>query len=49
MACFADIKVSQATDARCDGSFYIHLTTNLPVNFSIKSFLIGSDLTALWS
>ena len=51
MARFADIRVSQgsvATYARCGGSFNIHLTTNLPRKFPLN-FLIGSDLTELWS
>jgi len=33
MACFAYVNVSQgsvATKARCDGTFVIHLTANLP-------------------
>jgi len=48
MACFADIHVSQgsaATYARCGGSFNIHLTMNLPRDFSSAIFLIGLDLT----
>ena len=42
MACFADINVSQgsvATYAKCDASFNIQLTTNLPRNFPVKKSL----------
>jgi len=39
---------SVATYTRCDGSFNIHLATNLPRNIPVK-FLIGSDMTELWS
>ena len=42
VACFVDIKVSQdsvATYARCDGIFNIHLTTNLPRNLPVNTFL----------
>ena len=53
MACLADINVSQgsvATYARSGGIFNIRWTTNLglPRNLSV-SFLIGLDLTKLWS
>jgi len=43
MACFAHVNVSQgsvATYSRCGGSFNIHLTTNLPMNFPVN-FLVG--------
>ena len=49
MACFADINGSQGGLARCDGSFNIHLTTNLPRAFPVKKNLVCSDLTGLWS
>ena len=42
MACFADINVPQgsvATYARCDGIFNIHISTNLPRNLAVKTFL----------
>jgi len=52
MAYLADISVLQgsvATYARCGGIFNMHLTANLPRNLPVKIFLIGSDLTELWS
>ena len=52
MACFGASNVSQgsaATNARCGGSFGIHLTTNLPQNFQVKKISIGLDLTELLS
>jgi len=42
MACFADIKVSQAsvaTSARCGELFNIHLSSNLQRNLPVKNFL----------
>jgi len=42
MACFADISVPQgsvATYARCGGLFNIHISTNLPRNLAVKTFL----------
>ena len=52
MACFGASNVSKgsaATNARCGGSFGIHLTTNLPQNFQVKKISIGLDLTELLS
>ena len=51
IACSADINVSHgsvATRARCGGSFNIHLTTNLPVNFLIGSDFYRIPVTSLW-
>jgi len=44
MACFADTDVSQgsvATYARYGGILNIRLTTNLPMNLSVKKIKIG--------
>ena len=50
MACFTDSvsRGSVATYARCGGILIIHLTTNLPRNFSVN-FLNRYRLTELWS